>query len=126
MTDTMRVAAVQFDMRPVARDVEFFARCAYFVEAAAGYSVDVLLFPELFTLPLLPHAGGLTALAERTPKLLDAFTHLATTHQIDLILGSHLTWHEGRLLNIAHLIRRDGSIARQAKLHITPSERQSW
>jgi predicted amidohydrolase len=129
MTDIMRVAAVQFDMRPVTRDVEFFARCAYFVEAAAGYGVDVLLFPELFTNPLMPHAGrppSLRTFAEATPKLLEAFIHFATTHQIDIIVGSHLTWHEGRLLNIAHLVRRDGTIARQAKLHITPSEKQAW
>jgi predicted amidohydrolase len=126
MTDTMRVAAVQFDMRRLQTDAEFLQRCDHFVAMAAGHGVDVLLFPELFTLPLVPHAGGLRALAERTPKLLEAFTHLATTHGVDVIAGSHLTWHEGRLLNIAHLIRRDGSIARQAKLHITPSEKQSW
>jgi predicted amidohydrolase len=129
MSETMRVAAVQFDMRPVARDVEFFARCAYFVEAAAGHGVDVLLFPELFTNPLIPHAGKpatIRSFAEATPKLLEVFVRLATTHQVDVIVGSHLTWHEGRLLNIAHLVRRDGSIARQAKLHITPSEKQAW
>ena len=129
MTDTMRVAAVQFDMRAVAQDVEFLARCSYFVQAAAGYGVDVVLFPELFTNPLMPHAGrppSLRAFAESTPRLMEAFQRLATTHGIDIIVGSHLTWHEGRLLNIAHLVRRDGSIARQAKLHITPSEKQSW
>lgn len=129
MTDTMRVAAVQFDMRPVATVQEFVMRCDYFTAAAAGYAVDVLLFPELFTNPLLPRMPG-TSIANRveqaTPALLQAFQKMATTHQLDIIVGSHLTWHEGRLLNIAHLVRRDGSIARQAKLHITPSEKESW
>ncbi|HEX3134091.1 MAG TPA: carbon-nitrogen hydrolase family protein, partial [Planctomycetota bacterium] len=129
MSDTMRVAAVQFDMRPVATVPEFLGRCSYFVEAAAGYAADVLLFPELFTNPLLPCIPG-TSIAQRveqiTPALLQSFQSMATKHRLDIIVGSHLTWHEGRLLNIAHLVRRDGTIARQAKLHITPSEKQSW
>jgi predicted amidohydrolase len=123
----MRVAAVQFDLRAVSRDVEFLGRCAYFIEAAAGHGVDVVLFPELFTNPLIPHlarAGGKPG--EGAPRLLEFFQRLATTHQLDIIAGSHLTLEDGRLRNIAHLIRRDGSIARQAKLHITPSEKQSW
>jgi predicted amidohydrolase len=129
MSDTMRVAAVQFDMRPVATVAEFLVRSAYFIESAAGYAVDVLLFPELFTLPLLPRMPG-DAMAQRveqaTPALLQAFQHLASRHQVDVILGSHLSVQGGHLRNIAYLVRRDGSIATQAKLHITPSEKQSW
>lgn len=129
MTDTMRVAAVQFDMRPVATVAEFLFRCAYFIETAAGHAVDVLLFPELFTNPLLRRLPG-DSIAQRvdqaTPALLQAFQKMATTHQIDVILGSHLSVQDGHLRNIAYLVRRDGTIATQAKLHITPSEKQAW
>src|SRR5687767_1510168 len=109
MSDTMRVAAVQFDMRPVATVAEFLFRCSYFVETAAGHAVDVLLFPELFTNPLLPRLPG-ASVAERveqgTPALLQAFQKLATTHQIDVIVGSHLSVQDGHLRNIAYLMRR--------------------
>lgn len=129
MTESMRVAAVQFDMRPVATVAEFLFRCAYFIDMAAGYAVDVVLFPELFTNPLLPRLPG-SSIAERvaqaTPALLQAFQKFATTHQIDIILGSHVTEQDGHLRNVAYLVRRDGTIATQAKLHITPSEKQSW
>ena len=125
----MRVAAVQFDMRPVATVAEFMFRCDYFIAAAAGHAVDVLLFPELFTNPLLPRLPGATVrerVQQGTPALLQAFRELAVRHQVDVIAGSHLTVQDGRLRNVAHLLRRDGTISTQAKLHITPDERQSW
>src|ERR1043165_1145975 len=129
MNDTMRVAAVQFDLRPVKRDSDFFARCAYFAAAAAGHGVDVLLFPELVTTPLLPHLTGATV-AERveraTPALLEGFRSLAMSNRLDLIVGSHLSVVEGQLRNVAYLVRRDGAIATQSKLHITPSEKEAW
>ncbi len=129
ISGTMRVAAVQFDMRPVATVAEFMFRCDYFIAMAAGNAVDVLLFPELFTMPLLPRLPGTTIaerLAQGTPALLQAFREMASRHQIDVILGSHLTVQDGHLRNVAHLVRRDGTVATQAKLHITPSELEHW
>jgi predicted amidohydrolase len=129
MSDTMRVAAVQFDMRAAASAGAFEERCAFFVRAAADYGADVVVFPELFTNPLLG-LPGVGAQAERlarlTPALLAHWTRLATGHGIDVVAGSHLCSEDGRLCNVAHLVRRDGSVERQRKLHITPSERRSW
>jgi predicted amidohydrolase len=130
MNDSMRVAAVQFDQRAVGSREDFLARCAFFVDTAAGHGADVVLFPELFSNPLmaLPGTGpvGVRRLHQHTPALLEAFTALATSREIDIIAGSHLMLDGDRVVNVAHLVRRDGSIAHQRKLHITPGERQAW
>jgi predicted amidohydrolase len=47
-------------------------------------------------------------------------------YNVNIIGGSHLTVENDKLYNIAYLFRRDGSVARQYKLHITPGEARWW
>lgn len=128
----VRVAAVQYQMRPIKSFDEFAQQCQFFVETASEYRMDFVLFPELITnqlLSLVPAARpGLTArrLQELTPSYLDLFTKLAMKFNVNIIGGSHLTVEEDRLYNIAYLFRRDGSMEKQYKLHITPSEARWW
>ncbi len=65
-------------------------------------------------------------LAELTPKYLDLFNKLSIKHNINIIGGSHYTREEDDIYNIAYLFRRDGSIEKQYKIHITPNERTWW
>jgi predicted amidohydrolase len=51
---------------------------------------------------------------------------LAVEHKINLVGGANFTLEGGRPLNIATLFRRDGTHARQAKIHVTPGEKTSW
>ena len=71
---------------------------------------------------------GLAArqLAEVTPQYVDMFRDLAIKHNVNIIAGSHFEVDGGRLYNIGYLCRRDGTLERQPKLHITPSERKWW
>ena len=61
-------------------------------------------------------------LAEYTPRYLELFNRLAVKYNINIIGGSHFTLEEGSLYNVGYLFRRDGTLAKQYKLHITPSE----
>jgi predicted amidohydrolase len=54
------------------------------------------------------------------------FTRLAVKYNVNIIGGSHFTVEDERLFNIAYLFRRDGTLGKQYKLHITPTERQWW
>jgi len=45
---------------------------------------------------------------------------------VNIIGGSQFTVEDERLYNIAYLFRRNGTIGKQYKLHITPSERRWW
>jgi predicted amidohydrolase len=47
-------------------------------------------------------------------------------YNINIIGGTHIVEDQGRLKNTAFLFRRDGTVERQEKLHITPNERRWW
>jgi predicted amidohydrolase len=47
-------------------------------------------------------------------------------YDINIIGGSHLTVEADKLYNVSSLFRRDGSVDRQYKLHISPSEMKWW
>ena len=60
-------------------------------------------------------------LSEFTPHYLELFTRLAVKYNVNVIGGSHFTVEDDDLYNIAYLFRRDGTLGKQYKLHITPS-----
>lgn len=128
----VRLAAVQWQMRKVASFEDFAQQSRFFVDVASDYRCDFVVFPELFTLQLLSLASnvrpGLAAreLAAWTPQYLELFGALAVEYNINIVGGSQFTIEDGRLYNIAYLFRRNGTMAKQYKLHITPSERRWW
>ncbi|MCB9781328.1 MAG: GNAT family N-acetyltransferase [Alphaproteobacteria bacterium] len=128
----VRTSLVQWQMRRIQRFEDFEQQARFFVDTAADYESDFVLFPELFTLQLLSlvEAGrsGQAArrLAEFTPRYLELFTHLAVRFNINIIGGSQFTLEGDDLYNIAYLFRRDGSIETQKKIHVTPSEAKWW
>lgn len=119
----VRIAAVQYELKPLKSFDEFAAQCRYYVEAAAGYKADFVLFPEMFTCQLLAVDPKLGAFTDAFLKL---FTDLAKEHKTIIVGGSHFTVEKGKILNIAHVFFPDGKIGRQPKIHITPSERATW
>jgi predicted amidohydrolase/ribosomal protein S18 acetylase RimI-like enzyme len=129
---SVRVGAVQYQMRSVASFEEFAQQVAFFVDVASDYRCDFVVFPELFTLQLLGLAKskrpGLAArkLAEFTPKYLSLMTGLAIKHDVNIVGGSLFCIEHGKLYNISYLFRRNGTLGKQYKLHVTPSERKWW
>lgn len=129
---SVRICAVQYQMREIRSFEEFARQCEYFVDVASDYKSDFILFPELLTMQLLSflpsQRPGLAVreLASFTPRYLDLFTGLALKHDINIIGGSHFTLEDGDLFNVSYLFRRNGGIGKQYKLHITPNERRWW
>ncbi|MCB9709223.1 MAG: carbon-nitrogen hydrolase family protein [Myxococcales bacterium] len=127
-----RVAAVQYQMRKIATFEEFEQQCEFFVDTASDSKSDIVLFPELFTLQLLslvkPQAPGSAArrLAEFTTQYLELFGDLAVRYNVNIVGGTQLTVEDDELYNISYLFRRDGSIGKQYKLHVTPNEKRWW
>ncbi|MBK6920753.1 MAG: GNAT family N-acetyltransferase [Deltaproteobacteria bacterium] len=130
--ERIRVCAVQYQMRTVADFDAFVKQCRFFVETASDYRADFVLFPELLTnqlLSLVPaERPGLAArrLSEFTQGYVDAFVDMAIRFNVNIVAGTHLNVVGDRLFNVAYLFRRDGSIAEQHKIHITPSESRWW
>lgn len=128
----VRLCVIQYQMRTIHSFEDFEKQCAYFVEVGSDYRSDFICFPELFTTQLLstiaPDRPGLAArrLADYTPRYLEMFTDLAIRYHINIVGGSQFAVEDDVLYNIAYLFRRDGTIERQYKIHITPNERKWW
>ena len=128
----VRLSAVQYQLRRIASFDDFAKQCEFFVDVASDYTSDFLLFPELLTTQLLStitaDRPGRSArmLAELTPRYVELFRGLAVKYHLNIIAGSQFELDGDRLYNTAFLFRRDGSMERQRKLHITPHERKWW
>lgn len=129
-----RVAAIQYQQRPIKSFEEFAAQVEYFVDAVADYKADFAVFPELFTLQLLSienrhtsAANAIAALNQYTERFKKLMSHLSVAYNVNIIGGSHPTQAEdGTVYNIAYVFLRDGSIHQQYKIHPTPNERYWW
>ena len=128
----MRVCVVQYQMRPVQDFRAFEEHCEFFINQASDYKSDFIVFPEIFTTQVLSlvkadtPSEAVRKLSEFTPRYLDFFTRMAVKYNVNIIGGSHFTVEEDDLYNIAYLFRRDGTLGKQYKLHITPTERKWW
>ena len=130
----VRVAAVQYPLRPVAGFADFAQQLEHAVFVAADYGCDFVLFPELFTLQLLsaeveklPGTEAVERLTHHTPALRELFVELAQRHRINLVGGTHITrLADGQVRNVCHVALRDGSLHERHKLHATPSEARYW
>jgi len=127
-----RLSLVQYEMRRITSFDDFARQCEFYVDVAGDYEADFVLFPELFTTQLLSLVDekrpGLAAraLAEFTPRYLELMSDLAMQYNVNVVGGSQFVLEGERVQNVAFLLRRDGSIERQAKIHVTPNERKWW
>jgi predicted amidohydrolase/ribosomal protein S18 acetylase RimI-like enzyme len=128
----VRIGAVQWELRRIESFEEFAHQAEFFVDVGGDYHCDFVLFPELFTLQLLSltkaSRPGLAArkLAEFGDRYLTLFGRLAVKYNVNIIAGSTFSVERRKLYNVSYLFRRNGSVAKQYKLHITPAERRWW
>ena len=129
---TVRVGAVQWQMRPAGALEELASQIEFFVDAVSGYEADFVLFPEFFTAPLLFRhqesnpARAIRELAAYSEPLRKALLDLALSYNINIIAGSMPVYRDQALYNVSYLLRRDGTWDAQYKLHITPDENAYW
>jgi predicted amidohydrolase/GNAT superfamily N-acetyltransferase len=129
---TVRVGAVQWQMRRVTSFDELMTNIEFFVDAMAGYQCDFILFPEFFNAALLAQfnqedpAEAMRGLAQYTGEIVEAMSRLAVSYNINVIAGSMPVYENHALYNVAYLCRRDGTTDHHYKLHATPDERFYW
>ncbi|GIV35860.1 MAG: carbon-nitrogen hydrolase [Cyclobacteriaceae bacterium] len=127
-----RLALVQWQMRPFKDFDSLVEQIEFFVDAAAGYKSDFILFPEFFHAPLMaeynhqPEAEAIRGLAKYTKPLTKKFSELAVAYNTNIITGSFPDMRDDRLYNVGYLCHRNGKIEEYQKLHITPDERRVW
>jgi predicted amidohydrolase/GNAT superfamily N-acetyltransferase len=128
----VRIGLVQWQMRPYNNISELLKHAEYFVDAVSDYQSDFILFPELFNTPLMADynhmdsAKAMRELAQFTQPIVEAFSKLAVSYNVNIIAGSMPKIEEDSLYNVSYLFRRNGSMEETTKIHPTPSEISSW
>lgn len=129
---SVRVGAVQWQMRPVSSAEELLSQVEYFVDTVSDYQSDFILFPEFFNAPLMGLADddrqvdAIRFLAKFTELFRDKMSHMALSYNTNIITGSMPLLEDDKIYNVSYLCRRDGSIGEQRKLHMTPHEKYDW
>lgn len=128
----IRLGLIQWQMRPYKNLEELMQQAEYFIDAVSGYRSDFALFPEFFNAPLmaennhLPESEAIRELAKHTSGIVRKFSELAISYNINVITGSMPEIKNELLYNVGYLCRRDGTIERYEKLHVTPDEAKVW
>ena len=128
----IRIGVVQWQMRPAYHLDSIIDQAEYFIDTISDYQSDFVLFPEFFNAPLLvqyneeTQAKAMRKLAESTEPILAKMREFAISYNVNIIAGSMPMVERKRLYNAAYLCRRDGTIDWMKKIHITPSERESF
>jgi predicted amidohydrolase/GNAT superfamily N-acetyltransferase len=128
----VRLGLIQWQMRLYKDLEELMQQAEYFVDAVSGYRSDFALFPEFFNAPLmadnnhLPESQAIRELAKHTPEIVARFGKLAISYNINIITGSMPELRGDLLYNVGYLCKRDGTVERYEKLHVTPDEAKVW
>jgi len=129
----VRIACVQYKVRKISSFEQFANQVEYFVETAADYRSDFVLFPEFFSVQLLsvlepmsPLDGIRTLAEDFTDKFIELMSGLAQKYGLYIIAGSHPVDDDGKLYNKCFIFDSSGRYISQPKLHITPSEQRYW
>lgn len=128
----VRICVVQYMMKQINSFEEFAKQVEYYTDVASDAESDFAVFPEIFTTQLMSFleekvpSQAIQKLTEYTEDYIELFTNLAVKYNVNIIGGSHAVEEDGRIYNIAYLFRRDGTIEKQYKIHITPNEKKWW
>lgn len=128
----IRLGLIQWQMRPYKDLDELLEQAEYFIDAVSGYRSDFALFPEFFNAPLMAVNNHMSTpdaireLAKHTQAIAQKFSEFSISYNINIITGSMPEVIDGRLYNVGYLCRRDGSMERYEKLHVTPDEAKVW
>ena len=128
----IRLGLIQWQMRPYRNLDDLMQQAEFFIDAVSGYRSDFALFPEFFNAPLMADNNHLTEpeaireLAQHTATIVQKFSELAISYNINIISGSMPEIQNDRLYNVGYLCRRDGTVDRYEKIHVTPDEVKIW
>lgn len=128
----VRIGLVQWQMRLYNSFEDLMHQAEFFIDTLSGYRSDFALFPEFFNAPLmaknnhLSPAESIRELATHTERIVQRFSELAISYNINVITGSMPEIRDGLLYNAGYLCRRDGSTERYEKIHVTPDESKVW
>ena len=128
----VRIGLIQWQMRPYKNLDEVMQQAEFFIDAVSGYRSDFALFPEFFNAPLMAENNHLSEpeaireLAKYTDRIIEKLSEFSISYNINIISGSMPEVKDGILYNVGYLCKRDGTVGRYEKIHVTPDEVKVW
>lgn len=134
MTDEyVRVASVQYMMRPVRSWQEFAEQVEALVDTASDYKCRLVVFPEYFTAQLLTLGDAkrdmqvqVRELARQSDRFREMMERLAKEYRIHIAAGTVPVVEEDKVYNECYFYTPHGVCGVQGKLHMTRFEREEW
>ncbi|MFC0603046.1 carbon-nitrogen hydrolase family protein [Winogradskyella pulchriflava] len=128
----VRLGLIQWQMRPYSGLDDLMQQVEYFVDSVSAYRSDFAVFPEFFNAPLMAKFNhmhepqAIRELAGYTQTIVEKLQQLSISYNINIISGSMPEVVDDVLYNVGYLCRRDGSLERYEKIHVTPDEAKVW
>lgn len=133
--DRIRVASLQYFIRPVENFEQFQEQVAALVETAADYKCHLVVFPEYFSAQLLmlgnykrPMRDQVRDLSKQAPRVVAFMTDLAVKYKLYIVGGTMPVEDvaSNKIRNRCHFFSPDGDVGFQDKIHMTRFEKEEW
>lgn len=133
--ERLRIASLQYFIRPVQTFDQFRDQVQGLVETAADYKAQLLVFPEYFTVQLLtlgnvkrPIQEQIRELALQAERFRTLMSDLARQHGLYVVAGTIPVVGDGpeRIYNECSFFSPTGTLGIQGKLHMTRFEKEEW
>ena len=129
---TVRVAAVNWKLRPIRSDGQFWNHAYEFIERANDDGAQLVVMPELFSLELLFLEPKLRDrdcpryLAQYWDDAIKWLGRMAQNSGMAIVGGSHFHLTDDGFKNISPIVFPDGQVFLQEKNKLTVYERSDW
>lgn len=134
--DRLRVASLQYWIRPVESFQQFENQVEGLIATAADYHCKLVVFPEYFTVQLLTleDPGGevpqqVRKLSKRVEQFVEMMTGLAKRYNVYIVAGTIPVMDPGdneHVYNESFFFAPTGAHQKQGKLHMTRWEAEDW
>lgn len=133
--ERLRIASLQYFIRPVQTFDQFRDQVQALVETAADYKAQLLVFPEYFTVQLLtlgnvkrPIREQVRDLAHQADRFSTLMADLARQHGLYIVAGTIPVVENGsdHVYNESFFFSPSGMRGVQGKLHMTRFEKEEW
>ncbi len=133
--DRVRVATLQYFIRPLGTSEAFYEQVSGLIETAADYKCRLLVFPEYFTTQLLtladvrrPIRDQIRDLARHRDRFVGEMSSFARRKNIYIVGGTIpvISQVDGKVRNESYIFSPNGDVGMQGKLHMTRFEKEEW
>jgi predicted amidohydrolase len=133
--ERLRVASLQYYVRPVTSFDRFREQVVGLVETAVDYQCQLMVFPEYFTIQLLtlgdvrrPIDMQVRDLAGQADAFVSLMGELARKHKLYILAGTipMIDPATGVVSNVSPFFSPAGTMGVQGKLHMTRFELEDW